>query len=336
VVRHGASHALVGESLGITSLRQALRAVAATRSTVLVTGETGTGKGLLARLLHEASLRGGSSGRLEAPRFVHVDCASLSATVIESELFGHERGAFTGAAERRAGRLEWAGAGTVFLDEVAEIAPPLQAKLLRVLQDRCFERVGGNRTLPLRARVVAATNRDLGLEIEAGRFRPDLYYRLQVIELNVPPLRARPGDVALLLRAALMRHFDEVGRRRPRIESDFLAGLDAHDWPGNVRELFNLVERLAVERPAGPWRAEDLEGRLQSRHRVPRSTSAFEASAEGKSVAEHRSRVGFQERERDLLASQLERHRWNVSATARALGISRGALRGRMARLGLQ
>jgi transcriptional regulator with GAF, ATPase, and Fis domain len=205
VLRHGPAHALVGESPAIDALRKAARAVAATRATVLVTGETGTGKGLVARLIHDLS---------GASRFVHVDCASLAPTVIESELFGHERGAFTSAAERRIGRFERAGSGTVFLDEVADVEPSLQAKLLRILQDRAFERVGGSETLPLRARVIAATNRDLAADIDSGRFRSDLYYRLQVVELRIPPLRQRREDLPLLFEAACAR---ATGRTAPEL-----------------------------------------------------------------------------------------------------------------------
>ncbi len=317
-LRHGATAALVGESRAIDELRRAVRAVAATRATVLVTGETGTGKGLVARLVHDLSgvPEGGEPGEL-----VHVDCAALSPTVIESELFGHERGAFTGAADRRIGRFERAGAGTVFLDEIADVEPELQAKLLRVLQDRAFERVGGGETLALRARVVAATNRDLEDEIRAGRFRADLYYRLQVVELRVPPLRQRPGDLPLLLGAFVEGLYRKRGEGRPAIADGFGARLAAHSWPGNVRELRNVVERLSVLRPHGPWRAEDLDRMLARR-------PAREPVAGSRAV--------FERRERAELERVLDAHRWNVSAAARSLGISRGALRGRMARLGLR
>ncbi len=313
VRRHGALAELVGESSAIGSLRAAIRAVAATRSTVLLTGETGTGKGLVARLLHRLS---------GAHPFVHVDCAALPRTLVESELFGHERGAFTGAHERRIGRFESVGSGTLFLDEVSETDAGLQAKLLRALQDRRFERVGGNRSLPLRARVLAASNRDLHSEIGAGRFRADLYYRLQVVELHLPPLRERAGDLPLLFFAALGRLY--ANRPRPTVEPSLLDRLEAHPWPGNVRELFNLVERLSVVRPEGPWRSADVDALLRNRPRVAGGDDDGRAS-----------RARFEARERVVLSRVLERHRWNVSATARALGIGRGALRGRMARLGL-
>jgi DNA-binding NtrC family response regulator len=241
--------------------------------------------------------------------------------VIESELFGHERGAFTGAGERRVGRLERAGTGTLFLDEIADVEPRLQAKLLRVLQDRAFERVGGGQTLPFRARIVAATNRDLAREIEGGRFRADLYYRLQVVELHVPPLRARLSDLPLLVRDLAARQ-----ARDPEIREAFLARLRAHDWPGNVRELANLVERLCVARPEGPWHAELLDELGQPLRGRARPAELADART---------PRQRFDEQERAALEELLAAHRFNVSAAARSLGISRGALRGRMRRLGL-
>ena len=298
---------LVGDSPDIRALRRELQVVAGTGSTVLITGETGTGKGLVARLLHELS---------GASPFVHVDCASLSPSLIESELFGHERGSFTGASERRVGRLEQAGEGSLFLDELAELDPWLQSKLLRVLQDRVFERVGGAETQSLRARVMAATNRDLPQEIAAGRFRADLYSRLQVFEIRVPPLRDRRSDLPLLVDFLASRW-----GRRPRMAESFGSRLQAYDWPGNVRELANVLERLQITKPEGPWEASDLDGLLVGRPRRPVAQSPT-------------GREGFLEYERASLEALLLQHRWNVSAAARSLGVSRGALRGRLSRVG--
>jgi len=299
---------LVGDSFEIETLRREIRAVAPTSSTVLITGETGTGKGLVARLLHETS---------GVAPFVHVDCAALSPSLIESEFFGHERGAFTGASDRRVGRLEQAAGGTLFLDELAELHPGLQSKLLRVLQDRTFERVGGVDTHVLQARVVAATNRDLRSEIAAGRFRSDLYYRLQVFEVRVPSLRERRADLPLLVEflAARLGH-------APCVSEAFLAKLQLHDWPGNVRELANLVERLQITRPGGPWQAADLDGLLVRR-------------VEGPCVERRSARDRFLAGERSVLERLLTDHGWNVSAAARSLGLSRGGLRRRIERAGL-
>ena len=321
---------LVGASAAIRRLRKLLEQVARTRATVLLVGETGTGKGHAARHLHRVS-------REHDQPFVHVDCASLSPSVIESELFGHERGAFTGAHERRIGRFERAGEGTIFLDEIAELAPELQAKLLRVLQEREFERVGGATPLPVRARVVAATNRDLRAEIRARRFRADLFYRLQVCELRLPALRERIEDLPALLAFALDRVAperaagDRAETRSPPFLSDgFVARLAGHDWPGNVRELQNLVERLAISNPAGPWTAFDVDAVLAA------GTNDATAVADAPDTSlPPGSRRRFEAAEREELAQALRRHRWNVSAAARSLGLSRGTLRGRMARLGL-
>ena len=333
---------LVGRSPAIEELRAQIEAVAATRSTVLITGETGAGKGLMARAIHDLSSESGLP-------FVHVDCASLSPTVIESELFGHERGAFTGAQERHRGRFELAGRGTLLLDEIAEVEPRLQAKLLRVLEDRIFERVGGSETLPVRARILAATNRDLMSEIAGGRFRADLYYRLQVFELRVPPLRERLSDVPMLVRAAIEKHGD-AETRAPAVDETFHDRLLEHGWPGNVRELMNLVERLLISLPEGPWDAANLDGLLSDLHAgsLAASRDAAAVSSGGSERASERgserdsreresdSRAGFEAAERRQISLALCRHRWNVSAAARSLSISRGALRGRMTRLGLR
>jgi len=218
---------IAGESAAICRLRRSIAQVAALDTTVLFTGETGVGKGLMARALHRASPR-------RRGAFVHADCASLSPSLIESELFGHERGAFTGAHARRPGRFERAARGTIFLDEVGELDPKLQALLLRVLQDREYERVGGNESLAMTARVVAATSRDLRREVRAGRFRADLYFRLCVIHLEIPPLRARPEDLPALVRCGLARLERRLGAPPPRIAAAQLERLAACAWHGTA------------------------------------------------------------------------------------------------------
>ena len=230
---------MVGESPAIGNLQRMIGRVAPRDTSVLVMGESGTGKELVAQALHRLS------ARVEKP-FVAINCAALTDTLLESELFGHERGAFTGAVAQKKGKLEMAEGGTVFLDEIGELAPLLQAKLLRVLQQREFERVGGTRTMKLNVRVVAATNRDLAAEVRRGAFREDLYHRLNVVALRVPPLRERPGDVM-----PLARHFLEIcaARCRRRVTAISPAAeryLAAYAWPGNVRELENAIERAVV------------------------------------------------------------------------------------------
>ncbi|MFH1017023.1 MAG: sigma-54 dependent transcriptional regulator [Pseudomonadota bacterium] len=232
---------MAGGSKPMQNLLSQIARVAPSDSTVLITGESGTGKELVARALHA------QSKRCDKP-FIKVDCVALAEGVLESELFGHERGAFTGATHRKPGRFELADTGTIFLDEVGEIPPHVQTKLLRVLQDRSFERVGGTRTIRVDVRVLAATNKDLGEEVRAGRFREDLFYRLQVVPLCVPPLRERREDIPVLIDHFLAKHARKSGRRLEITPEAHLA-LKAHDWPGNIRELEHLIERLYVLTP---------------------------------------------------------------------------------------
>ena len=230
---------MIGDSAALRDVLRAIATVAPTHSTVLVNGETGTGKELVARAIHE------QSARRHGP-FVKVNCAAIPATLLESELFGHERGAFTGALQRRAGRFELAHGGTLFLDEIGELPLELQPKLLRVLQEREFERVGGTRALAVETRIVAATNRDLYAMVEERAFRADLYYRLHVFPIAIAPLRERTGDVPRLARAFLRRFAAAMGKDIGEIAPDSLARLVEHDWPGNVRELQNVIERAVI------------------------------------------------------------------------------------------
>ncbi len=230
---------LVGDSPALAAVRRAVDRVAPTDATVLLLGETGTGKELVARLVHDRSPR-------HAGPFVPVSCAALAPGLIASELFGHEAGAFTGAVKRRAGRFELAAAGTLFLDEVGELPPEAQAALLRVLQERVVERVGGGEAVPVDVRLVAATHRDLAAEATAGRFRADLFYRLNVFPVAVPPLRARPGDIPALAEHFVRLFAAKHGRSVTRIHPQTLAVLSRHPWPGNVRELQNVIERAVI------------------------------------------------------------------------------------------
>ena len=230
---------LLGASAAMQRVYQMVRQVAPARATVLITGESGTGKGEVARALHALGPRN------SAP-FVSLHCAALAESLLESELFGHEKGAFTGADKRRVGRIEQADGGTLFLDEIGEIPAATQIKLLRVLQERSFERVGGNETIKVDVRVVAATNKNLTEEVREHRFREDLYYRLNVVHVDMPPLRQRGNDVVLLAEHFLRRFARENNRRIDSFSDDARAKLVAHRWPGNVRELENAIERAVV------------------------------------------------------------------------------------------
>ncbi len=262
---------IIGESAPWRTVLDVVARVAPSRATVLLRGESGTGKEVVARALHEHGPRAERS-------FVAVNCAALPETLLESELFGHERGAFTGATQARPGRFELADGGTLFLDEVGELPLAAQVKLLRAIQERQLERVGGRRTLTVDVRLVAATNRDLEDAIRSGAFRLDLYHRLQVVEIELPPLRERPEDVPVLARHFLAELAEEHGRE-VRLARDALAALQAYEWPGNVRQLRNVLERLVVAHGEGPVRAADLEFLRAAPATTP--TSAATATSNG-------------------------------------------------------
>ncbi len=315
---------IIGESTTMLRVFELLeRLEEADAPTVLVLGESGTGKDLVARAIHARS------ARAEEP-FLEVDCTGLSDELMNSELFGHERGSFTDAKSRKLGLFEVAGRGTIFLDEVGELSMQTQSKLLRALENRRFKRVGGTVDLELKARVVAATNRDLSGEVEAGRFRQDLYYRLAVIPVEVPPLRRRSGDVPLLVGHFVRRLSRDLGRPIEGVEPTAMRQLEAYTWPGNVRELRNVVER-AVILSRGPTISiadlpPEVAGAASQSGTSGLSRGIFLLPDEGIDLA------GL---ERDLVRQALERTNGNQSAAARLLGIGRYALRYRMEKMGL-
>ena len=328
-VRTALRAGLAGTSQAISGLREQLEAVAATDATVLLTGETGTGKGLAARALHRLSER-------EQRPFVHVDCAALSPTIIESELFGHERGAFTSADGRHAGRFEIAGDGTIFLDEIGDLATRLQSKLLRVLDDRRYERLGGAETLAMRARVIAATSRDVRRAVREGSFRADLYYRLAVFHLVVPPLRERLEDLPALTAAGLERIARRQGLPTPLATEAFHARMRLHDWPGNVRELMNALERVLVRTRSRLLTAADLDGVLEpglATEARPRHSSGDEAETAPRTLREIVS--AREAEERRLILEALRATRGNVNRAAQQLHMARGTLRYRMQKYGI-
>jgi DNA-binding NtrC family response regulator len=242
---------IVGTSEPMVRLYETILQVAPSRASVLITGESGTGKELVAAAIHQHSNRA-------AKPFVKLHCAALAESLLESELFGHERGAFTGALTRRDGRFKQADGGTLFLDEIGEISPAIQVKLLRFLQEREFEPVGGNLTIKVDVRIIAATNRDLAKEVQEGRFREDLYYRLNVVSIETPPLRVRPTDIPLLALSFMHKYAEENGKKVERFSDDALAQLMHYRWPGNVRELENAIERAIVVCRHDEIRPQDL------------------------------------------------------------------------------
>jgi len=313
---------LVGGSEKMQELYALVDRVAGTDSTVMIRGETGTGKELLARVLHQGSLRA------QRP-FVAVSCAAIPEGLLESELFGHERGSFTGADQRQLGRFELAAGGTLFVDEVGDMPLSAQVKILRVLQEREIERVGGRQPIKVDVRIIAATHVDLEAAVAAGRFRQDLYYRLNVIEARLPALRDRPGDAALLAGHFLERLLARGGKRDVRLSREALAAIAAYAWPGNVRELANVIERAVAMTPSGGVIGADL---LALKPAAAPSASAS-ASASG---AAGNIREAVEQLERALVTRALDAHRGNITRAAAQLGITRQALSQKMAKLGLR
>ncbi len=259
---------MVGEAPELQAVYQVVKQAAPTKATVLILGESGTGKELIAQAVHE------ESDRANKP-FIKVSCAALSETLLESELFGHEKGSFTGATGRREGRFELADGGTLFLDEIGEIAPSTQVKLLRALQTREFERVGGTQTVKVDVRLVAATNRDLNAEVKAGRFREDLFYRLNVVAVTLPPMRRRKGDIPALVSHFVEKYAANYGKEVKGLAPGTLNALLAYDWPGNVRELENAVERAVVLCKGRELTADDLPPTLQGPRPAGRDASSL-------------------------------------------------------------
>jgi formate hydrogenlyase transcriptional activator len=304
---------VIGTAPALKKVLKAVEQVAATDATVLITGETGTGKELIARAIHNLSPR--KQGLL-----VKVNCAAIPAGLIESELFGHEKGAFTGALARKIGRFELADKATIFLDEVGEIPLDLQTKLLRVLQEGEFERLGSTKTLKVNVRVIAATNRDLEREVKEGRFRSDLFYRLNVFPIQLPPLRERVQDIPLLAAYFVKKHAVDMGRKIESIPQSAMEALKAYSWPGNIRELEHVIER-AIILSQGP--------QLELGDWLPKSAPSGASGSNGRVST-------LEETERAHIVSVLERVGWKVSGkggAAELLGLKPTTLEARMKKL---
>ena len=312
---------LVGQSPAMQQLRQLIETAGPTNSRVLIGGENGTGKELVARAIHLHSARSNRP-------FVAVNCAAIPETLIESELFGHEKGSFTGATSMKRGQFEQADGGTLFLDEIADMSLSTQAKVLRALQEQQFTRVGGTKLMKVDVRVLAASNKDLIKEIEKGAFREDLFYRLNVVPIVVPPLRERREDVPLLIRHFMKVHAEEQGLRTKEVSPDAMAVFQQYDWPGNIRELRNLIERLMIMAPGPVIEAAQAGLSLQARPIGPASQAAALTPAANPLFAQsydslRDARNAF---EKEYIARKLREHHWNISRTAEELKIERSHL----------
>src|ERR1700719_3034539 len=318
-----------GQMIGRTAeMRRAFEIadrVAPTDSTVLILGESGTGKDLLAQEIHARSPRAGKA-------FVAVNCAPLREALIESELFGYERGAFTGATQQRRGKFEQAHSGTLFLDEIGDMNPVTQAKVLRALENRTIERLGGSQTIPVDVRVISATHRDLPAEIRSGKFREDLFYRLRVVTIELPPLRSHRLDISVLSDAFLEMHGARMGRST-RLNKDVLAALEAYDWPGNVRELKNALERGVVMCRGEEIGLNDLPNEVATGQALTRKEGARGDDA---GMSERDFREGKRKFEIAWITKELVSHRWNVSRTAATIGLHRQSLQEKLRELGIR
>jgi two-component system nitrogen regulation response regulator NtrX len=303
---------MIGESPVLTHVIEAVRRAAPTTATVLIRGESGAGKELVARMIHRNSLR-------TRERFIQVNCAAIPDDLIESELFGHEKGSFTGATEKQIGKFEQADRGTIFLDEIGDMSLKTQAKVLRVLQEGEVERLGSSRTMKVDVRVIAATNKDLEQEIDKGQFREDLFFRLSVIPIMVPPLRERVEDIPVLVKHFADQFTKENNFRAKRFSPDAMAALQSYRWRGNVRELKNTVERVLIMTPGDVIGEADLPDSVRS---APRHHPAADAPAERTGTL----REFKESAERAFLLEKLRENNWNISRTAEVIGTPRSNL----------
>ena len=319
-------HELTGCSISIMELKEAIGIIAPTNAWVLIMGENGTGKELVARSLHKLSRRNGKP-------FIEVNCAAIPEDLIESELFGHEKGAFTGATQKKRGKFDLAHEGTIFLDEVADMSLKAQAKILRILQEKKFERVGGTKMIHVDVRVIAATNKDLEKEMEEGRFRQDLYYRLNVIPLLVSPLRERIEDIPPLVERFLNDFSVKEGEDPKKITDEALALLMEHDWPGNVRELKNIVERLVIMTPSRVIAGGDIPFfAKESSHEIESKPTLSKLSTSLDSDSLRMARIDF---EKQYILRKLREYEGNISKTAEAIGLERSNLHKKIKSYGL-
>jgi nitrogen regulation protein NR(I) len=328
----GARFGIIGGSPGITDLYAILERVADTPTTALITGESGTGKELVARALHE------HSARKDKP-FIKVNCAAIPKELIESELFGYERGAFTGAVTSKPGRFELANGGTLFLDEIGEIPIEMQVKLLRVLQESEFERVGGIKTIRVDVRLVAATNRDLKRLIAAGSFREDLFYRLNVVPIRLPALRERTSDIPLLVEHFLTKFNERLRKKVEGAEAEAMDLLVQYPWPGNIRELENVIERAVLFCDTQALRASDLPPEIRgipAMASVPLPEADLQAALAGEGGLKEHVKVAMSRLEKELVSRALQQTNGNVTHAARLLKISRKGLQLKMKELGLR
>ena len=316
-------HEMIGFSKPIKELKEQIKIAAPTSGWILITGENGTGKELVARAIHL------NSKRADKP-FVEVNCAAIPEELIESELFGHEKGSFTGATTQRRGKFDQAHQGTLFLDEIGDMSLKTQAKVLRILQERKFERVGGNKTIEVDVRVIAATNKDLNKEIAEGNFREDLYYRLNVIPFHVPPLRERKADISRLATHFLEYFCSKESRESKVLDDEAMQVIKNYSWPGNVRELKNLIERLVIMSPGSTITCSQLPQSISYKH---------QSAATGKGsivVLADTFRTAKEEFEKLFLLQKLEEHDWNISRTAEAIEIERSNLHRKIKTYGIE